>query len=91
MRTHFTGLAAIAIAALLGTIAATPGAEAKGGRGGSGETVELSVNTGKEMRRGYSGPLGVGGLYCDYQRIPTHDCSSGRCKVTSWTLKQFCY
>jgi hypothetical protein len=91
MRTAFTTLAALAIVATAATAMTASEADARGRGRGGGETVELSVNTGKEMRHGYSGQLGVGGLYCDYQRIPTHDCSSGRCKVVSWTLKQFCY
>jgi len=49
-------------------------------------------------RHGYSGFVWGGNrsYYCDYQRLPNRECAtlkSGkqRCRVTSWTLKQYCY
>lgn len=52
----------------------------------------------KGPQHGYSGWVWGGrrSYYCDYQRLPNRECvtlKSGkqRCKVTSWTLKQYCY
>lgn len=52
----------------------------------------------KGPQRGYSGWVWGGNrsYYCDYQRLPNRECTtlkSGkqRCRVTSWTLKQYCY
>ena len=49
-------------------------------------------------QHGYSGWVwgGSRSYYCDYQRLPNRECvtlKSGkqRCRVTSWTLKQYCY
>ena len=57
-----------------------------------------SERTTRGPQRGYSGWTGIGThqLYCDYQRVPNRSCTidrSGRerCRITSWTLKQFCY
>ena len=59
-----------------------------------------SERTSKRPRHGYAGfafsgdPLNP--AYCSYQRIPNRECRtvrSGkrRCRVVSWTLKQYCY
>jgi len=89
MRRHFAAIAAVATLAITGGLLATPSAEARKGSQG----FEANFDTGKTPMHGYSGPLGIGRnrVYCDYQRIPVHDCSSGRCKVVSWTLKQHCF
>jgi hypothetical protein len=74
---------------------ATGGAEAKGGYGTT--VVEEHFIT-KGPMKGYSGFAwgGPRSVYCDYQRIPNRVCTIGsdgreRCKIESWTLKQFCY
>ena len=59
-----------------------------------------SESTSKRPRHGYSGfafsgnPLNP--AYCSYQRIPNRACRTTRsgkrrCRVVSWTLKQYCY
>ena len=67
--------------------------------GGKGSQYYEWQSETKKPLHGYSGFSGisVGGrqLYCDYHRIPNRECvtlKSGeqRCKVTSWTLKEFC-
>jgi hypothetical protein len=90
MRRHFAAIATVAALAMTGAVLASPPAEAR--KGGS-QGFEANFDTGRTPMHGYSGPLGVGRnrVYCDYQRIPVHDCSSGRCKVVSWTLKQHCF
>lgn len=47
----------------------------------------------KQPRHGYSGFYkGPSQLFCDYERTPNRTCDSrGRCRVTSWTLKEYCY
>jgi hypothetical protein len=47
---------------------------------------------------GFSGAVrfGARNYWCDYRRIPNRQCvvtrSGGqRCRVTSWTLQQYCY
>lgn len=44
-------------------------------------------------QRGYSGFAGspLRQSYCDYRRIPNRECHGGSCRVTSWTLQQYCY
>jgi hypothetical protein len=66
-------------------------------RGPSSRYYERQIETDRPYH-GYSGWVGIGprSLYCDYQRLPNRECtrtSSGkrRCRVTSWTLKQYCY
>lgn len=72
-------------------------AAAQAGNKGS-QYFEWQTQTKKPLH-GYSGFSGIsiGGrqLYCDYHRIPNRQCvilKSGeqRCKVTGWTLKEFC-
>jgi hypothetical protein len=43
-------------------------------------------------RHGYEGFAGppLRASYCSYVRIPNRTCSNGRCRVTSWTLEQYC-
>jgi hypothetical protein len=42
--------------------------------------------------RGYEGfagpPLSMS--YCSYRRIPNRECGPKGCRVTSWTLEQYC-
>jgi len=91
MRIHFAILTAVALAAVAGAAIATTSAEARDRSGGS-STITMTTNTPKMPMHGYSGSIGIGRntQYCDYQRIPTHDCSSGRCKVVGWTVKHHC-
>lgn len=66
-------------------------------RGGSSQYYERQIETDRPVH-GYSGWVwgGSRSLYCDYQRLPNRECKSDRagkqrCRVTSWTLKQYCY
>ena len=67
---------------------------------GAGGYRYYSESTSKRPRHGYSGfafsgnPLNP--AYCSYQRIPNRECRTARsgkrrCRVASWTLKQYCY
>jgi hypothetical protein len=92
-----TGLLSGAAAALaLLPVLVTTSAEARP-RGGGSTYEEVQIET-KDPIKGYSGsPVGAGAtVFCDYQRIPNRQCTIGldgreRCKVVSWTLKQYCY
>jgi len=81
----------------LAPILASTSAEARKGRSSGSTYEEVQIETQGPVK-GYSGsPVGAGALvYCDYQRIPNRQCTMGldgqeRCKVVSWTLKQYCY
>lgn len=91
MRTHIAVLSAIALATVTGGIFTSTDAHAR--KGGSSQGFELLQSSKTMPGHGYSGKLGIGSktVHCDYQRLPVHDCSSGRCKVVSWTLKHHCY
>lgn len=89
-----TALKALVAALAVAPVALPAPADAKGG----GSTwYETNIQTDKPVH-GYSGPgyAGPRSLYCDYQRLPKHDCKvgpngEGRCKIVGWTLKQYCY
>jgi hypothetical protein len=93
-----TGLCSGALLAVgLVPILASTSAEAQRGRSGSSTYEEVQIET-KGPVKGYSGsPVGAGvTVFCDYQRIPNRQCTIGidgreKCKVVSWTLKQYCY
>lgn len=38
---------------------------------------------------GFAGPP-LNSTYCSYRRIPNRECGKGGCRVTSWTLEQYC-
>jgi len=38
---------------------------------------------------GFAGPP-LSPSYCSYRRIPNRECGRGGCRVTSWTLEQYC-
>lgn len=38
---------------------------------------------------GFAGPP-LRPSYCSYRRIPNRQCGRGGCRVTSWTLEQYC-
>lgn len=66
-------------------------------RSPSSEYYERQTESDRPVH-GYSGWVWGGrrGLYCDYQRIPNRECTTSRsgkrnCRVTNWTLKQYCY
>lgn len=72
-------------------------ADARSRSWSSGGYYERQTET-KGPVHGYSGWVWGGrrSYYCDYQRLPNRECvtlKSGkqRCRVTSWTLKQYCY
>lgn len=86
MTRSFTSLASI-LCAVAGTVlAALPlGSEAQArGKDYFSQTYQF-----KKPMHGYSGHSG--NYYCDYQRLPNKTCKGGRCKITSWTLRQHCY
>ena len=93
-----TGLCSGALLAVaLVPILASTSAEAQKGRRSGSTYEEVQIETPGPVK-GYSGsPVGAGvSVYCDYQRIPNRQCTIGldgseRCKVVSWTLKQYCY
>jgi len=92
-----TGLCSAALLAIvLVPVLASTSADARSRRSGS-TYEEVQIETQGPVK-GYSGsPVGAGiSVFCDYQRIPNRQCTitaSGqeRCKVVSWTLKQYCY
>ena len=94
LRTITLGAAMLTAATMFAVAGA---AEAKGRYGTT--VVEEHFET-KGPMKGYSGFAWGGGgphsVYCDYQRVPNRVCTIGldgreRCKIVSWTLKQFCY
>jgi hypothetical protein len=92
---HFRILAGASLVAL-GVMLAASAVSARD-RSPSSQYYERQTESDRPVR-GYSGWVGFGArsLYCDYQRLPNRECtrtSSGkqRCRVTSWTLKQYCY
>lgn len=60
-------------------------------RRGDGYTYRQEY-TSKKPLRGHEGFFGSGPSlrYCSYRRIPNRECRNGRCRVTSWTLDQYC-
>jgi hypothetical protein len=38
---------------------------------------------------GFAGPP-LNPSYCSYRRIPNRECGPKGCRVTSWTLEQYC-
>ena len=83
------GLAAAIVVALIPVAAQAQ----LGGR----DWVERNYET-RGPQRGYSGFYRVGprNYWCDYQRLPNRKCTIGRdgrerCRITNWTLKQYCY
>lgn len=85
-----------AVCGLVALCAVLPaGAQAR--RGGSASDYYERQTESKGPEHGYSGWVWGGrrSYYCDYQRLPNRECTtlkSGkqRCRVTSWTLKQYC-
>ena len=63
-----------------------------GHRDASGYTYYKEKRT-TTPEHGYSGFAGhpLRQSYCDYRPIPERNCSGGRCRVTGWTLQQYCY
>lgn len=58
-----------------------------GGKGKRGVTIQ--EYTFAEPMNGFDGHEGGG--YCSFQKIPNTTCNAaGKCKVTSWTLRQIC-
>lgn len=59
----------------------------------NGPYVFSKTTTSRKPRRGYSGFYpGVPHLFCDYERHPVRSCDRrGRCKVTRWVMKEYCY
>ena len=87
--THST-LKSLALTLALGAfsfsamIASSPAEAGKGRR-----DVVIQEYTFNQPMNGFEGHDGGG--YCSYQKIPNTQCNAaGKCKVTSWTLRQIC-
>ena len=78
--------------ALAGSLAARADQPWPTHRDASGYTDYSDKHT-KPPQHGYSGFVGdpLRQSYCDYRRIPERDCSGVHCRVTGWTLQQYCY
>lgn len=87
-------LAAFALAGTLLAPTAPVAAQEKpwpGYRRGDGYTYYKESQTDRP-RHGYEGFAGppLRQSYCSYQRVPNRVCDDRGCRVTSWTLKQYC-
>ena len=84
----------VAIALFFSVAALAMPAEAQRGyQIDQGPYVFSKETTSKKPRRGYSGWYpGPQQLFCDYERTPVRKCDSrGRCRVTHWNMKEYCY
>ena len=91
------GLIAAVFSAVLLLPMLPSGADAQEYRPGyqidNGPYVFSRTTVSKKPRRGYSGWYpGYPHLFCDYERHPVRSCDRrGRCKVTRWIMKEYCY
>lgn len=60
-------------------------------RRGDGYTYFKRYKTQRPIHgfEGFAGPP-LSPSYCSYRRIPNRECGRKGCRVTSWTLEQYC-
>ena len=60
-------------------------------RRGDGYTYFKRYKSERPIRgfEGFAGPP-LSPSYCSYRRIPNRECGRKGCRVTSWTLEQYC-
>jgi hypothetical protein len=90
---HWCGLGVLAAAVLtapLGAAAQVP-EPFPTHRRADGYTYNLEYRSAKPIR-GHEGFYGIGPRqrYCSYIRTPNRECDRRGCRVTSWTLQQYC-